>query len=428
MRKLTLALTILFITSFSFSQSTQKQRLKVFVDCNSTYCDLSFIKTEINIVDFVLDRIASDVHVLFTSQQLGSGARQYQMIFFGQNNYKQAVDTLVCNTKPNATEAEIRDLQIQYLKIGLMPFITRQGFATEVTLNMKQNISDSTKKIKSNQNTKDKWNYWVYRINANGNLSADQNYKSNRINLNINANRITDKLKLNFRVNTNRNNSTFTYDDGNGNIDKIKVNNSGWNINHKLVKSINKHWSIGYDAYAFNSVYSNIKSSKVAGPVIEYSVFPYKDVNTKFFTFQYGINYRHNNYYDTTLYLKTKEALMYNYVSTNLSFNQKWGTFNTGINYIQYFHDSKVNNLDVFISADVRVTGGLSFYMYASGGLVHDQLYLPKGDASINDLLARRRQLASDFNFFTSFGISYRFGSILNNFVNPRIESFNGNF
>ncbi len=428
MRK-SISFTLCLLLSYStFSQNTKQERLKIFVDCNSVYCDLTYIKTEINVVDFVLDRIASDVHVLITSQQLGSGATQYQMIFFGQQKFKNIIDTLTCNTKPNATESEVRDLQTQYLKVGLMPFITKQGFANEVTLNMKQNTSDSTKKATSNQTTKDKWNYWVYRVNANGNFNADQNYKSNRLSLNLNANRVTDKLKFNFRVNANKNNSVFTYDDGNGNIDKIKVNNSGWSVYNRLVKSINQHWSIGYEASAYNSVFSNMKKSIVVGPAIEYSVFPYKDVTTKFFSFQYSINYRYNNYYDTTLYLKTKEGLAYHFLSTSLSLNQKWGTFSTGINYSSYFHDKKVNSLDMFLSADVRITGGLSFYMYAFGGLIHDQVYLPKGNASISDVLARRRQLASDFNFYTSFGISYRFGSILNNFVNPRMDGNNNNF
>jgi len=430
MRKLLVLSMFLLLTGYvSFSQNLKKERLKVFVDCNSTYCDLTFIRTEINIVDFVLDRIASDVHVLITSQQLGSGGTQYQMIFFGQQSFRNNIDTLLCNTPPNATTSEIRDLQVQYIKVGLLAYVTKKGYAEEVTLGMKQNTADSSKKIEaSNQTTTDKWNYWVYRANVNGNFSADQNYKSNRVNVNLSANRITDKWKLNVRLNANRNNSTFTYEDASGTIEKIKVNNSGWNAYNRLVKSMGQHWSVGYEASAFNSIFSNMKSSFTAGPVIEYAVFPYKEVNTKFFTIQYGFNFVHNNYYDTTLFLKKSESRGYQYINANLSFNQKWGTFSTGVNYLSYFHDLKVNNFNVSMNAEIRITGGLSFNMYAFGGLVHDQLYLPKGNASISDVLARRRQLASDFNFYTGFGISYRFGSMLNNFVNPRLDGVNNFF
>ena len=73
----------------------------------------------------------------------------------------------------------------------------------------------------------------------------------------------------------------------------------------------------------------------------------------------------------------------------------------------------------------VRISGGLSFNVGAFGGLTRDQLYLPKGGATEQEVLTRRRQLASGYNYYTSFGLSYRFGSKLSNFVNPRFEGGN---
>ena len=101
----------------------------------------------------------------------------------------------------------------------------------------------------------------------------------------------------------------------------------------------------------------------------------------------------------------------------------KWGTINTGISYRNYFHDWKINNLGIATQMEVRVGGGLFFYVYMFGGLVHDQIYLPAGGATGEDVLSRRRQLQSSYNFQTFFGINYRFGSKLNNFVNPRFNS-----
>ena len=57
------------------------------VDCRGG-CDSIHIKTEITIVDFVLDRTAADAHVLITSQPVGSGGNQYQLNVYGQNAYK----------------------------------------------------------------------------------------------------------------------------------------------------------------------------------------------------------------------------------------------------------------------------------------------------------------------------------------------------
>jgi hypothetical protein len=70
----------------------------------------------------------------------------------------------------------------------------------------------------------------------------------------------------------------------------------------------------------------------------------------------------------------------------------------------------------------VRVAGGLSFYILAYGALTRDQLFLVKGDATPEEVLARRRQLASGYTYYTSFGLQYRFGSNINNVVNPRFD------
>ena len=40
------------------------------------------MRTELNLVDFMLDQRASDVDVLITEQNTGSGGSQFQFIFF----------------------------------------------------------------------------------------------------------------------------------------------------------------------------------------------------------------------------------------------------------------------------------------------------------------------------------------------------------
>jgi hypothetical protein len=108
-----------------------------------------------------------------------------------------------------------------------------------------------------------------------------------------------------------------------------------------------------------------------------------------------------------------------------LAINQKWGNINSSINYRNFFHDWKLNNLSLSLNVDVRITGGLSFYGYSFGALVRDQVYLPREGATEEEIFTRRREIASSYRFFSGFGISYRFGSKLNNFVNPRFNESN---
>ena len=53
--------------------------------------------------------------------------------------------------------------------------------------------------------------------------------------------------------------------------------------------------------------------------------------------------------------------------------------------------------------------------------LIHDQLYLAKGDANLEDLLLQRRQLATTYEITSSIGLSYTFGSMYNNVVNTQL-------
>jgi hypothetical protein len=422
MRKpLSILLLLLPAAHFLFAQNTgpSPQRLKVFIDCSNTWCDMSFIKTEINIVDFLLDNQAADLHVLITAQSTGGGGSRYQMIFFGQNQYKNQTDTLRFLTNPNATEFESRDILIQYLKLGLAPFIAKSFGAESISISMKQDISDKEKPATAQ--TKDPWNYWVFRIGASGNLNADAVYSSLRYSSSFSASRVTEELKTGFDVYVSRNKSTYEYETTNG-TEKFTVNNHDYNLGHYLVKSINQHWSWGYEANLSNSTFSNNKNRLLFRTGAEYNFFPYKDVNNKLLTVSYTFDIRRNRYYDTTLYDKLRETLTGHELKVNVSYNQKWGTASAGISYHNYFHNWKYYNLGLYSFTNVRISGGLSFHVSIFGGLTRDQIFLPKGDATEQEVLTRRRQLASSYNFYSSFGLNYRFGSKLSNFVNPRFS------
>jgi hypothetical protein len=414
-----LVLAVLFACVLTHAQDDRsKHRIKLFLDCSNMWCDQTFIRTEINIVDFVFDRIAADVHVLVTTQALGNGGEKYQLIFYGQQSLNTRSDTLHFSMLPLATEVEIREKLLTYLKIGLVPFISRTDMAQYIKLEMKRDDSD----IDRVADERDRWNYWVFRLGANGSIHADQNYLSTNLNANFSANRTTEETRVEFRFSTGKNETVFTYDNDEGVEEKYTVNNTNYNFRHVFVKSMTDHWSYGYYLFQRNNTFSNYQNSLRFTPAIEYNIFPYKDVNNKYLAFGYGIDLTHNNYYEETLYGKMNENLFGHTVRLVSSFNQKWGTLRGSVYYNNFFHDWSLYSIELNLEVDVRITGNLSFFAYMFGGLTRNQVFIPKAGASEKDVLARRRQLASGYNFGTWFGISYRFGSMLNNFVNPRFS------
>jgi hypothetical protein len=421
-KKILVLLTVLLcINETSIAQQAIPSKLKVFIDCHSG-CDMTYMRSEINIVDFVLDRIAADLHVLITDQNTGSGGDKYQLIFFGQNQFKNNGDTIYFDNDANNTDFEERQLLIKYLKLGLTPYITKTKMAQYISIGMKIDNAGSEVKKDTTAQTKDPWNYWVYNTRLSGSINSDAVYKNSNYYGSVSASRVTEDLKIVFELEGGKERTSYETEDSSGVKQKIINKNNNYEFSHYLVKSINTHWSYAYHASLSRSTFSNNKQRSHFRAGIEYNIFPYKQVNTKFFTIAYIADIRRNSYFDTTLYEKTKETLSGHAIETNLSFNQKWGTIGFGLDYHNYFHNWKYFNLEANMELEIRITGGLSFSIYTSAELIRDQIYLPKEKASTEEILTRRRQIASGYSLNAHFGVSYRFGSKLNNFVNPRFR------
>ena len=80
----------------------------------------------------------------------------------------------------------------------------------------------------------------------------------------------------------------------------------------------------------------------------------------------------------------------------------------------------------LFRSTNIQLVKGLRFNLFGSYSRVRDQLSLAKGNVSEEDLLLRLRQLKTAYKYFFVTGLSYTFGSIFNNVVNPRFGRSGG--
>ncbi len=67
-----------------------------------------------------------------------------------------------------------------------------------------------------------------------------------------------------------------------------------------------------------------------------------------------------------------------------------------------------------------RIFRGLAISLNGRYERVRDQLSLRRGEATLEEVLLRRTQLATNYEYSLSFNINYTFGSIFSNVVNPR--------
>ncbi len=404
----------------AFAQDDRPSKLKVFLDCRMR-CDFNYIRSEINIVDYSLNQNEADVHILINSQITGGGGARISISFFGQQRFSVMRDTLVYSIPPNQAASQTRDIMLQYLKLGLAPYFAKSAMATQVEMVTKVE-EDEILLMKSIQQTPaDPWRYWTQIFGVNGNLRLDQLYQTLRTSGYMQSTKMTEDLKIRFRVSAGREVSTYKYDSDSG-VVKTIVDNSDFNFRHFIARGINNNWTYGYETSFTNSTFANLKGSLYFSTGLERSLFPYSRFNNKFMALRYGLDVRDNHYYDSTIFDQKNEVLFGQKLILSLKYNQRWGYVEGGVRYRNYLHDWDLYNVSINSAVNIRLTGALSINVDLYGAIVHDLVNLAKGEASKDDVLTRKRQLASAYNFATWFGVNYRFGSSVNNFVNPRFE------
>jgi hypothetical protein len=106
-----------------------------------------------------------------------------------------------------------------------------------------------------------------------------------------------------------------------------------------------------------------------------------------------------------------------------LDLKEKWGSISTTLQGSHYLHDFKKNNLSLFSTLRLQLYKGLSFFIFGSVSKIHDQLFLVKREPSWEEVLLGLRELETPYSYYFSIGLSYTFGSIFTNVVNPRFGS-----
>ncbi|MBT3501001.1 MAG: hypothetical protein HOB40_10885 [Candidatus Marinimicrobia bacterium] len=402
MKKITLLIFILF--SLLFGNDIENPKL--FIECKS--CSQDFIKEKISYLNFVRDRHDADIHILETTQNTGAGGKEHTIIFLGQFDFDGKNDTLNFISNVDDSDDQIRSERVRLIQIGLVPYLLKTSVLSQMSININQEIV--AKKI-----TTDKWNNWVYSISGNGFLNAQQSSNSLNTFGKIKASRITEDWKISLSLGGSYNENEFDFDG-----EEYISTSESKKVRGSIIKSLTNHLSIGIWSSVWSSSYGNTNIGISLTPKIEYNIFPYSESNQQALRLVYSIGGEQVNYADTTIYFKIQESLYSEGLSISYSTVKPWGSVNTSLSGNHYFHDFSKNILSLNTGLSLRLIKGLSLNIMGSGSMVHNQLSIPKGDYSIEDVLLERAELETQFTYFASIGLSYSFGSIYNNVVNSR--------
>ena len=411
-------LLLISFSAISYSQEvkltdtsvTRKDAINLFIDCNN--CDIIYFKEEMTFVNYVRDRKESDVHIIITEMRTGSGGTEYTLSFYGENKFDGQDDTLVFSLPPKSTNEEERSAQLNVIKLGLVSYVAKTPLSKKITVVYEEDGEGANKEV-----VEDKWKSWVAEANVSGYMSGEEIYSDYNLWSNIGVSKVTPDMKLEINYRNNYSESIYRFDWDT--LVSITRSNYG---SFLYAKSMGEHWSLGGVASINSSSYRNLDVSYTIAPAVEYNLFKYSDATTKQLRFLYRVGYEYNDYNDTTIFNKTEEGLAFQRLAISFKYVQKWGSLESSIQWKNYLSDFSKYNIGVSMGGSVRLIKGLSLRLWGGVYQQRDQITLRKGNSSTEDILLKQNEMASQYSFWTNFGLSYTFGSIYNNVVNPRFD------
>ncbi len=379
--------------------------LKIYIDCEQ--CDMDYIKTEIPYVNYVIERRDADIFIMIAEQKTAGEGIEFTVIFKGQNLFSGMCDTLKYNALSSDSDDEIRQRLVRKLKIGLIRYLAKTDLADRFLITLPQE--------KVHLKPYDPWHNWVFTIELYTYLQGQQKYNFNTVNANISINKVTENWKILNSVSYYYKYNIYKFDDT-----TITNESKSYSGLIEPVIGINNHLSLaGYCSF-YSSTYENIYLSSGIAPALEYDLFPYNESSTRKLTFQYDIGYIYFEYYELTIYEKLKERLFKESASINTFVRQPWGSLNISLEGSHYFHDPAKNRVTLYTDISLPVFKRLSFKIFSYAAMIHDQLSLPKRKLTEEEIILQKKILSTQYSYYVSIGISYTFGSIYSNIVNPR--------
>jgi hypothetical protein len=389
-------------------EALKKGAPKVYIDCGS--CDIDYIRTEITFVNYVRDRKEAQIHILITTQRTASGGMEYTLAFIGQHEFQGIDDTQKYFSNKTDTDDEIRLGLVKTLKMGLMGYVAKTPISSRISISYAEQAKAKP--------LVDRWKNWVFSLSGRGYFNGEKSYSYQSLSSSFSASRVTPEIKVSVSLSGYYYRNQYSYGG-----QTAESTSESYYLSSLLVKSLNDHWSVGGFLDVSSSTYENMRFSLIPAPAIEYNLFPYSQSTRRQLRFLYKIGFNSFQYREETIYGRTGEKRWNESLSATLTLKEKWGSVSTTLQGSHYFHDFKKNRLSLYSTLSLQLYKGLNFFIFGGGARIHDQLFLSMRGASLEEILLRRRELETSYSYYCSVGLSYTFGSIFTNVVNPRFGS-----
>lgn len=381
--------------------------LRVFLDCREG-CRFDFIRAEIPFVDWVRAREGADVHVLVTDQATGAGGRRFVLGFLGRDVFAGTDDTLLHTVEKGEPEERVQAGLARALKLGLVRYLARTPQAETLTIAVDAGAP-------APRAAPDSWDSWVFTLRGDGGMELEESADEYRLRGVAAADRVTETWKISVSGQASRADGRYDTDDGD--VRSMRTERS---LRGLAVRSVGGRFAVGARMEVAHSTYENVGRSVSVAPAAEYNVHHYSEAARRQLRLGYTVEVKNVRYIEETIFGVTSETLARQELSLTLDRREPWGTLRGRLQAGHYLHDPSKYRLDFATDVSLRLTRGLSLFIAGDAALVRDQLSLPARDATTEEILLRQRELSSGYEAEVRVGLSYTFGSMHNNVVNPR--------
>ena len=383
---------------------------KVFLEAPGF--DLARLEKDIGFVTFVTSLEASQVQVT-VELRTAEGGEQYVLTFTGRNGFQGDDNVLFYKPEPGATPDQVADALARTLKMGLVRYAAKTSVSKQMSVDFEQKVKPTS--------VVDPWDFWVFSLSGNGFINGQESMTMGSYYGSFSASRVTPEFKFRASGSASYGKDVFKFEG-----EEITSTSESYYGNALAVKSLGEHWSAGAYVSGQSSTYMNIDRQLSLAPAVEYNVFPYAESTKRQLRLLYKLGMTLVKYREETIYNKTSETLWSESLTATLELVRPWGTASVSLAGSHYFHNVKFYRLELNGDISVRIWKGLSCNIYGGGSRIHDQLGLPLAGASLEEVLLRRQQLETSYDYYISVGLSLTFGSTKSKVVNPRFGAGEG--
>lgn len=388
--------------------------LNIYLDCE--YCDQDYFRTGFRLVNYVNDRRTADVHIIILSIRSGGGGSEYTMVLIGKGRYRTLTDTIVFNIPPDQPEDRVRSAILNNMRLGLVPYIMRTPQRDKLILY----VDDASREEQADFDGQDAWRNWMFRFSGSGSIFNQKSDKNINFLGQIYISKVDPDVKFESQNTFGYNETSLKFYDGDSLKDEYYSALNSYTSSNLYVRSIGSHFGAGGVATLTKSHFSNLAFQLLAGPAIEYNIFSYEEATRRQFRIIYAIMFEHTNYVDSTVHSLIRSELFTHEMHLKFMQVEPWGSVNISTFGSSYFNEHPSWTVGTNASADVYLFKGFSFSISVGFTFLSDQYALRKDLPDAKEWIIGEEEMQTDYSFNVTAGISYRFGSIYNNTVNPR--------